>query len=250
MRLHATHFTLHGLVRALSQCIAGVKLCRHTHASFWQLIPDSVNSMIPAWNFLLTLKAQALPAPQTIIDVGANKSQMTKLLLLSATPNAIVLSFEPNPELRPIGKIYPTALSDKNGLAEFYLPADDIYWGTLVEAKEGVTTSTKSFEVKTARFDTLVNAGEVRLSELPRPILVKIDTEGSEKKVLDGFGTTLHEIDMLLVEVENIESRGRSYNLLTLATYLATYGFKNAKILYACFDGPTAPAYADILFWK
>jgi hypothetical protein len=81
-------------------------------------------------------------------------------------------------------------------------------------------------------------------------VLVKIDTEGSEKRVIDGFGKYLKDVAYLLVEVENQEARGKNYDLISLCTTLAGKGFDRSKIVYSCYDGPEAPAYSDILFWR
>ena len=98
--------------------------------------------------------------------------------------------------------------------------------------------------------DTLIRTGKIPWDNLKQPIMVKIDTEGSEKRVIDGFGKYLSDVEYLLVEVENIEQRGQNYNLLGLSTTLASHGFDQCKIVYACYDGPDAPAYTDVLFWR
>ena len=244
MKLHLFHFTPHGLARAFSHMVAGHRLCKSARTSLRRFVPDSVNSMTTAWNYKRTLQESGMPAPQTILDVCANVSQMTRLLLLCGCQDARVISFEPNPALQPVGEVHRVALLDRDGTVPFNVP-DDNGWGS-VAAVQG----DKSFQVRAARFETLVKLGEVEWERLSRPLLVKIDTEGAEKQVIDGFGDHLGQVDQLLIEVANQDDRGQQYNLLTLCTHLAKYGFRNAKILYACYDGPSAPAYADVLFWK
>lgn len=247
MRLHLFHLSPHGLIRAFSQMRAGYALCRQAGVRFLDYVPSSVNSMTAAWNFKLTVEECELPSPQSIIDIGANVSQMTKLLKLACRSEPVIQSFEPHPKLTPIGKKFELALSDRDGEAEFAIPAGDNDWGT-IKPRPGETAN--SFKVKMARFDTLVSNGVVRWSDLPRPILVKIDTEGSELDALRGFGEKLREVDYLVIEVENREFRGGNYSMIDLCAYLEKFGFTRSKVLYACYDGPVSPAYLDTLFWR
>ncbi|MFC1461171.1 hypothetical protein ACFLQR_01460 [Verrucomicrobiota bacterium] len=97
--------------------------------------------------------------------------------------------------------------------------------------------------------DTLVRTGEVNWDALPRPIHVKIDTEGSEQRVLAGFGDLLYEVSILVIKVEN-NARNENYNLLSLSQTVRPFGFIRRKILYACYDGPMFPPYTDVMIWK
>ena len=249
MKLHAFHFTPHGLVKAFSHLRAGRRLCRATGLKLRPLLLDSVNSMTAAYNVHSTFQHDHLPLPQTIMDIGANVSQMTRLLL-GMNRDAKVLSFEPNPALHPLGDVWRIALSDSDGEADFFIPSDDSGWGTIEGRKDSISSNTRHFRVRTNRMDSLIRAGEVPWESLKRPILLKIDTEGSEKRVLDGFGKYLSDVQYALVEVENNEKRGRNYTLMSVSAALAAHGFNQCKIVYACYEGPDAPAYSDILFWK
>lgn len=249
MKLHPTHFRPHGLVRAYSHLVAGRRLCRAAGMSLRPLVPVSVNSMTAAYNVFQTLRGANLPSPSTFVDVGANVSQMTRLLL-ALNPDARVVSFEPNPKLSPMGDVHRIALSDSNGTADFFLPSDDSDWGTLVAGKSEISSATSRQTVETRRMDSLIESGVVPWTALPRPLFVKIDTEGSEKRVLEGFGKYLDDVSFLLVEVENVEQRGQNYDWLSLCPLISARGFNRCKIVYSCYDGPDAPAYSDVLFWK
>ena len=240
MQLHLFHFAPHGLARAYSHLVAGKKLCRATGLKLRPLIPDSVNSMTAAWNVYQTFEKSGLPRPRTIIDVGANVSQI----------DARVLSFEPNQKLFPSGEVHRVALSDTDGTTDFFIPQNDSDWGTIESGKVNITSNTARYSVPTRRMESLIENGEIEWKKAGQPVFVKIDTEGSEKKVIDGFGKYLSDVSYLLVEVENQEARGQNYNLISLCTALAEKGFDCAKIVYSCYDGPEAPAYSDILFWR
>lgn len=249
MKLHLFHFSPHGLVRVYSHLKAGSRLCRSTGLKLRLLIPESINSMTAAYNVYRTLREAHLPWPETIIDVGANVSQMARLLL-GMNPNAKIISFEPNPTLCPIGDVIRVALSDTDGEAELFVPLHDAQLGRIQLTKENMSPSGIHFPVRINRMDTLIRKGSIPWDSLKRPIMVKIDTEGSEQKIINGFGKYLSDVSYLLVEVENVEQRGQNYNLLQLSTTVATHGFNQCKIVYACYDGPDAPAYTDVLFWR
>ena len=249
MKLHLFHFSPHGLVRALSHIRAGRRLCKRFGLSLRSLIPGSINSMTAAYNVVRTIEDNQLEPPQTFIDIGANESQMIKMLSPMKV-SARHLSFEPNPSLKPLGEVHRIALSDSDGEVKLFLPSDDSGWGTIEAGAPNVTDSTRHHTVQTNRMQTLIEDEDVEWSGLPGPIFVKIDTEGSEKKVLDGFGPYLKDVAYLLIEVENREQRGENYTLMSLVELLAPFGFNRIKIVYACYDGPVAPAYCDILFWK
>lgn len=244
MKLHAFHFTPVGIVRAGSHLVAGRRLCRAAKASLRQFVPDSVNSMTTAWNYSCTLRESGLAPPGTIVDIGANSSQMARLLALNCSRPPHVISFEPNRSLKPIGEVLRIALLDVDGVAPFHVDRDAT-WGSVAAPGQAA-----SFEVRAARFETLVKNGEVALAGLPHPILVKVDTEGTEVRVIEGFGDCLARVDQILIEVTNRQGGIVHDHIFRLCERMAAHGFRFAKILYACYDGPLAPTYADVLFWK
>jgi len=250
MKIHLDHLSPHGIVRALSHVRAGYSLCRKYNVKLRSFIPESVNSMTPAWNFHLTIEGFGLAKPRTIIDIGANISQMTKLLLLSCEANTKVISFEPNPGLQPIGEHFTCALSDEDGATDFVISQNDPLWGRIQDKSGRPDSGDPRFQVCTARFHSLVQNKQLAWEMLLHPVLVKIDAEGSEFKALKGFGDLLQDIEYLLVEVENREDRGQNYTMMELCNYLSKYGFNSSKVLYALFDGPLSPAYMDTMFWK
>lgn len=249
MKLHWFHFSPHGIIRAYSHLVAGRRLCRATGLRLRPLIPESVNSMTAAWNVYRTLRDASLPVPETIIDIGANVSQMTQLLL-GMNPKARVISVEPNPDLTPVGDVMRMALSDEDGTAQFYIPEGDAGWGTIESQKSEFGNIAPQYSVTTRRMDSLIEEGKVNWAGLRKPIFVKIDTEGSEKRVVEGFGKYLSDVSYLLIEVENKEQRGQNYNIMSLSQVLAKHGYDKCKIVYSCYDGPDAPSYSDVLFWK
>ena len=249
MKIHLFHLKPIGLVRILCHLLAGRKLCRKYGAPLRRYLPACINPLTSVWNADKILSE--MPRPRTIIDVGANQSQMARLLLLLAAPGAEVLSFEPIPSLNPIGKRFHYALSDVDGKADFWIPGTTDELGSLhSDVVDHDANGKRSIRVETARFETLVSAGVIAWSEIRKPVLLKIDTEGNELKVLQGFGACLREVDYVLTEVENDDWRGRHYDLIGLCRRMEEAGFNRSRMTYACFDGYAASSYFDLLFWR
>ena len=203
--------------------------------------------MTTAWNFCIAIGSQQ--APRSVIDVGANQSQMTRLLLLVCEREARILSFEPNPKCRPLEKRFHIALSDSKDTAVFYLPPKDAAAGSLCPPESEKSWRDK-IEVEVQRFDALVTTGTVPWTELRKPILLKLDTEGNELQVLRGFGRYLAEIQYVLLEVQNGEERPGTRDAIETHKLMIESGFNRSRVLYACYDGPWAPTYLDTLYWR
>lgn len=250
MKIHLFHLQPVGLIRIFYHLRAGWHLCRKYGVSLRRYIPLCINPMNSAWNADRILAG--LPRPETIIDVGANQSQMTRLLQLLAVSGAEILSFEPIPSLNPIGERFYQALSDTDGKAEFFIPgvSDDELGSLHRDYADQSGQRARSIQVDVARFDTLVANGVVPWAKLKKPLLLKIDTEGNELKVLKGFGDYLRFVDYVLTEVENDNSRGRHYDLIEICARMKEAGFDRSRITYACFEGASTAPYFDLLFWR
>lgn len=173
---------------------------------------------------------------------------MTRLLLTFCDKAVDVYSFEPNPTLNPVGRVFRVALSDHQGQGTLSVDADDL-WGTLVEedGNRGASSGTRrAFPVAVDRFDHLVSSGAICFERLQKPILLKVDTEGHEFRAIRGFGDCLSLIDSILCEVPN--GNDASYDLFDLTDYLSTFGFDKSLIVHAASVGSRAPGYCDVLF--
>ena len=151
--------------------------------------------------------------PGLVIDVGSNTG-FYALLAASASARNTVLAFEPMAEIalrarRNIARnglarriqVRPVALSDRDGLAEFYVPPDA---HGLVETSASLRRDFKGEPgairaVASHRLDRVL----LRSRWAARPIsLIKIDVEGHEAAVLNGARWTIRlRRPVLFVEV-------------------------------------------------
>lgn len=138
-------------------------------------------------------------------DVGANVG--THSCFLGSIASQVV-AIEPHPgtaaRLREnlkrnniAARIYELALSDETGTTELVQPrdtSDDLGSGefSIHNTDEGA----HSWTVETIRGDELVAR-----DELPIPTVVKIDVEGAEINVIDGFTETLRDVELVYCEV-------------------------------------------------
>lgn len=141
------------------------------------------------------LVAQIRPG-DVFYDIGAHLGVYACLGALAAGEDGRVVAFEPFPpnvkrlrenvrlnELDGRVDVFDRALSDADDTVEFQV-TDDVC-GATGNGLE-IDEDESRISVKTNRGDTVVMA-----MEQPAPNVVKIDVEGAEQKVLDGFENTL-----------------------------------------------------------
>jgi FkbM family methyltransferase len=145
------------------------------------------------------------------IDVGAHLGQET-LEAARNDPRLMVFAFEPNWEFarQIMGQaanyvVLPMAVSDANGLADFFIRADSgsvasslfpvnqpalKYWPDVAyQVKETV-------QVPTIRLDTFMNLGAIQSVDY-----LKVDAQGAEFKVIQSAGKRLRDIRKITTEI-------------------------------------------------
>lgn len=146
--------------------------------------------------YLLLLR-EVLQDCEVFYDVGGNMGYYT-LSAAKFRPGLAIHTFEPNPKMHAIlaanlaangiGQVVlnQLALSDHEGLVDFYLPASDLS-GTLdpdFNAAEQVTVQ----QVRATTIDAYAG-----LQPIAGRLLMKIDVEGHEPEVLVGATETIRE---------------------------------------------------------
>jgi FkbM family methyltransferase len=138
------------------------------------------------------------------VDVGANIGHVSLLAARKVGRTGKIIAFEPNPQTRRLLQANKTlnqldfvivrdeALGDADGEGELWLDQDEPGQCTL---RDGATES--SYTVRIAR-------GETILSDIDgsRSVIIKIDVEGYEMKVLNGLSMVLDRPELaVIVEV-------------------------------------------------
>jgi len=148
--------------------------------------------------------------PLTVLDVGANVGQFA-VSAAKLFPGVSVHSFEPQPDcvvqlrrnVKKIGcvTVYPVALGDEEGDAEFNINAHS-HSGSLLplaEAHQEAFASAKEIGTVSVPVTTLDRVCDGLT--LPGPVLLKLDVQGYEAHALRGAKSTLKRVDYLVAEV-------------------------------------------------
>lgn len=147
----------------------------------------------------------------TILDVGANVGQFATLAH-AVFPRARIFSFEPLPDcfeqlklrLPANSQAFNVALGDRNAELDFYrasvcLPASSflrmnrLHIETFPETRDG--QESLPVKVKVRRLDEIVNQ-----LEMADNILLKLDVQGYEDKVIAAGTETLKRVSVAIVE--------------------------------------------------
>ena len=146
--------------------------------------------------------------PATLIDVGANVGQFS-LLIRTLHPDTYIHAFEPLS--RPAGRfarlfkgddlttLHRCAIGPLSGGTTMHVTGDDDSSSLLVP----VAAKTVGVEqVAVRRLDEVLNGTDAMV----RPVLLKLDTQGSELSALRSCGSLLDQVDFVYVEVAFIEA--------------------------------------------
>jgi len=176
-------------------------------------------------------------SPEIWIDVGAHLGEIT-LDAATRNPGLLVFAFEPNWELarQIMGKaanfvVLPMAVSDTDGIAKFFINAEDGS-SSLLQIKEEFIEQWKgrmNFRmmaeavVPTIRLDTFM-----RHMGLGSIDYLKVDAEGADLKVIQSAGCRLEDIRKIKVEVEVGENRAfhGQPSREEMITFMSGRGFK------------------------
>lgn len=173
--------------------------------------------------------------PKLCIDVGANKGEYSKLLLLKT--NATIVSFEPMFEffksLISLQKLYPDrfypinkGVSSENGELEInYGEKDSILASFSLEVNKIDYLKTNNINSRKVPVISLDTYYEENLSQKFKTLdLLKIDTEGFEYEVLKGAKKILEIIKPKFIQVEfNWHQLFRGHSLNKIAEMIENY---------------------------
>lgn len=153
----------------------------------------------------LSLVRHHLRAGGDFVDIGAHIGMYTVTAAVTLRDRGSVLAFEPNPAARArlernitINRcdnvvVSGRAVAEAVGTASLHVPdSPDPAFSSL---EEGRFAEGECVRVETTTVDREVEAAGLR------PVMVKVDVEGAELRVLEGMERTLEVRPVLLVEV-------------------------------------------------
>jgi FkbM family methyltransferase len=163
--------------------------------------------------------AACLPHAQSFLDVGANTGVFSLLAARAGLPR--VHAFEPAPAifdllvrnvrlngLRNV-ECHAMAVSDRPGSTVLYIPPGEV--PTEASTQRGFRRNTQEVTVETTTLDDFV-----RVHDLGRVDLMKIDTESTEPQVLDGAREVLESSrPVMICEVLKGLTEARLHALLS-----------------------------------
>ncbi len=197
----------------------------------------------------------------TVIDVGANEGQFASYIS-KIFPKATIHCFEPLPEvfekLSRWGKskndkikTYNVALGDFEGEIEMFYhtehsPSSSILKTTeICESIYPFTKSQKIVKVKQMTLDKAVDTFNIPLNP---EILIKLDVQGYEDRVIKGGEKTFKKAKVCIVEVNLYELYKGQPNFKEISDLLYSLGFKYVGNLDQAYENDGRVVYIDAVF--
>jgi len=175
----------------------------------------------------------------TIIEAGAFDGRDTQRLA-QTWPNGIIHAFEPVPELferlkkntahLPNVHCYQLALSDKNGIATFYVsekphkPGISSQAGSLRKPKERLSRSPIHFPY-TIEVETITLASWAHIHNISHIDFLWLDMQGHELNVLKAANFLLPGISIIYTEVGFIEAYDQQPSLEMIKNWAESHNF-------------------------
>lgn len=190
---------------------------------------------------------------EIILDVGANTGQYSSTLRELGYNNRII-SFEPlknafnqlqNNSIKDnYWSVHNYALGNENCISAINV-ANNSYSSSILEmlpshfesAPESKYIDKQKIEIK--RLDTVFNSFGIDSNK----IMLKIDTQGFEKKVLDGASKVLDKISLIQLEMSIIPLYENEMLFTEMISYLDKKGFQLVSLENGFFDNSTGQLF-------
>jgi FkbM family methyltransferase len=170
--------------------------------------------------------------PTVIYDIGASNGVWSDTMAL-VLPDSEYHLFEPLAEVidfygkdlaercqrHPRFHLHPIALGDSAGTAEFFVTHDG--FGSSMLDRGDIPEVKQRVGIRRAKLDDYIAE-----HCLPRPNVIKIDSQGAERMILDGASAALEQADIILLETWFERGYGPHTPLLgEMIEYLAQRAF-------------------------
>ena len=198
----------------------------------------------------------------SVLDIGANDGEFSEFVT-SVFPNAAVYSFEPlesvysklveNLKNKPGYKAFNVGLSNINGDMDFFmsssspssslLPMENLH----KELYPFAAGQTKCV-VKVARLDDFIRENQIPIGE---NLLIKMDVQGAENKVIEGGAETFERAKVVLTEVSYFSFYQGQPLARDIMDLLGSQGFVYCGIFEQFYNlKDHLPLFADAFFVK
>ena len=189
-------------------------------------IHDKIRGINPNETIAFLQGIRFLGKIETLIDVGCNRGNFIRAGL-RFNQNMKVYAFDPLKDVLQVkGKnitFFNFGLDEKKDSIDFYIPQNNA-WSSTLKIKKGSNNFYEGIEnyekttINVERFDNLN-------LKINRSCMLKVFTQGSELKVLKGFGERLEEIDIIKVEYDFDKCYESGFILSELICFLEGKGF-------------------------
>jgi FkbM family methyltransferase len=220
------------------------------HPAFW---PAIAKGTFPALEHVDAIKHVS---PKTLIDVGANKGQFS-LLTRFIVPDVEIEAFEPlesessvyRSVLGPSARLHRLALGESASESTFFVASRPdssslCAPGEGQKAAYGVETKAK-IRVPVARLCDVLD-----LSNLPHPIMLKLDVQGGELSALKGAEAAFPLIDFIYCETSYVRLYDGDSLVNEIIDYLLRKDFALRGVFNQNMTRKFGPTQADFLFEK
>lgn len=164
--------------------------------------------------------------PSTVIDVGVANGTVD---LYAPFPRAFHLLIEPLQEYKDaISKILEkyngmhvmAAATNKKGTVEFNIHSDHLPGSSMLKEEMGPEA-----DGVVRKVDAVVGDDIVSEYSLSPPFIIKVDVQGAELSVLDGFSKTLEKTDLVVLEVSFFKFMTGAPEFADIVIYMKNHGF-------------------------
>lgn len=163
--------------------------------------------------------------PKVIYDIGAYEGKWTEQIK-EIYPNSVVYQFEANKDKQSYldpKHSFMELLSSSNDIVTYYKTQSSCGTGNSIFKENSYYFSDsllKKEYIESKRLDDLI-----KTHNIPLPDFIKIDTQGSELKILKGFSKYIKDVPIILLEISLHQYNHNGPLLDDVTKYMSSIGF-------------------------
>lgn len=173
--------------------------------------------------------------PKTVLDLGANVGQFT-IASSKLWTGVHVHAFEPLPEcieaLRanvrgfPNVTVYPLAVGDSEGELDFFVNSYNQVSSALPLSRVRLEAFPDAQVISTLKVPLTTLDKTLSGQDLPEPVLLKMDVQGYEDRVLKGAAAVLQHVHYVLMELSLVPLYEGELVFMEMVAMMQGYGFR------------------------